>query len=77
MRSKSGKRKSSRKLKKMPSSANVFKKQTMQTLGQLGGDSVPAAFPTESHNGADGDFSDQGAQLHYDARQPFWDATAR
>ena len=44
---------------------------------QRGGDSVPAAFPTESHSGVDGDFSDHGEQLHYDGRQPFWDATSR
>jgi hypothetical protein len=44
---------------------------------QRGGDSVPAAFPAESHSGVDGDFSDHGAQLHYDGRQPFWDATSR
>lgn len=44
---------------------------------QRGGDSVPAAFPSESHTGADGDFSDHGEQLHYDAKQPFWNATAR
>ncbi len=54
------------------------KRQTQKkSKKQRGGDSVPAAFPAESHAGVDGDFSDQGPQLHYDARQPFWDATAR
>ena len=58
------------------------RKTTRRTLKkskkqQRGGDSVPAAFPAESHSGADGDFSDHGPQLHYDGRQPFWDATTR
>jgi len=72
-----GNRKSSKKVKKMPIGTNNLKKVAVQYENQIGGDSVPAAFPGESHSGADGDFSDQGAQLHYDAKQPFWDATAR
>jgi hypothetical protein len=53
------------------------KRTQKKTKKQRGGDSVPAAFPAESHAGVDGDFSDHGEQLHYDAKQPFWDATAR
>ena len=54
------------------------KKRTQKkSKKQLGGDSVPAAFPAESHAGLEGDFSDHGPQLHYDAHQPFWDATSR
>ena len=63
------------------------KKQNLSKMGwlrqqayfrkQRGGDSVPAAYPSESYAGADGDFSDHGDQLHYDARQPFWNETAR
>ena len=64
-------RKSKRTLKK-------HKKHTKSAnMKQSGGDSVPAAFPAESHAGVDGDFSDHGPQLHYDGRQPFWDATTR
>ena len=53
------------------------KRTQKKSKKQRGGDSVPASFPAESHTGVDGDFSDHGPQLHYDARQPFWDATAR
>lgn len=52
-------------------------KKSKRSMRQRGGDSVPAAFPAESHSGVDGDFSDHGQQLHYDGRQPFWDATSR
>lgn len=44
---------------------------------QKGGDSMPALFPGESHNGEDGDFNDTGAHLDYAARQPFWGPAAR
>jgi hypothetical protein len=64
--------------KKTKRTLKKHKKHTKMTkMTQLGGDSVPAAFPAESHSGADGDFSDHGPQLHYDGRQPFWDATTR
>ena len=53
------------------------KRTQKKSKKQRGGDSVPAAYPAESHAGADGDFSDHGDQLHYDAKQPFWNATAR
>jgi hypothetical protein len=53
------------------------KRTQKKSKKQHGGDSVPAAYPSESHVGADGDFSDHGDQLHYDAKQPFWNATAR
>ena len=53
------------------------KRTQKKSKKQRGGDSVPAAFPSESHLGVDGDFSDHGDQLHYDARQPFWNETAR
>jgi hypothetical protein len=67
---------------KKPSRRKHFKNKSRRTLKktkkqQCGGDSVPAAFPVESHAGVDGDFSDHGPQLHYDGRQPFWDATTR
>jgi len=72
-RHRKGKKATKKTLKKSKS------KTTQKTLNmaQMGGNSVPAAYPAESHAGADGDFSDHGQQLHYDARQPFWDATAR
>ena len=56
---------------------NSTQKKSKRSMRQRGGDSVPAAFPAESHSGVDGDFSDHGEQLHYDGRQPFWDATSR
>jgi hypothetical protein len=57
--------------KKTSRKSSSLKKQ------QMGGDSVPALFPSESHNGPDGDFADKGEQLDYAAMQPFWGPNAR